>query len=291
MSKRETMLRVTVAYAVAIAVGGAWLWLGPQTESLVLDALIADVLATVVIFIASRIHHSSSFYDAYWSVIPPLIMFWWWSQAPADADQTRLLLVAIVMMLWAIRLTANWVYSFPGLPHEDWRYQPLRDKAPKLELLIDFFAIHLIPTGQVFLGLLPVYVVSRSSRELGWLDFLAFAVGLGAVLLELVADTQMHRFVRTRTPGQVMDQGVWSWSRHPNYFGEFSFWLALGLFGLAAAPGDWWWVLLGSLAMLAMFQGVSIPLMEERSLARRPAYAEVVARTARFVPRPPRPAT
>ena len=69
-----------------------------------------------------------------------------------------------------------------------------------------------------------------------------------------------------------MDQGVWAWSRHPNYFGEFGFWLALGLFGLAASPSDWWWLSSGRSAMLAMFLGASIPMMEKRSLERRPAY-------------------
>ena len=59
----------------------------------------------------------------------------------------------------------------------------------------------------------------------------------------------MYRFARTKQPGQCMDQGLWSWSRHPNYFGEISFWFALGLFGLAASPADWWWVFIGTIAM------------------------------------------
>ena len=85
-----------------------------------------------------------------------------------------------------------------------------------------------------------------------------------------------------------MDQGLWSWSRHPNYFGEFGFWFSLALFGLAASPGDWWWLFVGAVAMLAMFHGASIPMMEERSLQRRPEYQAVIDRVPRFVPRPPR---
>jgi steroid 5-alpha reductase family enzyme len=85
-----------------------------------------------------------------------------------------------------------------------------------------------------------------------------------------------------------MDRGLWGWSRHPNYFGEFSFWAALALFGIAAAPADWWWLILGALAILAMFLGASIPMMEERSLQRRPAYQDVVDRVSRFVPWPPK---
>jgi len=98
---------------------------------------------------------------------------------------------------------------------------------------------------------------------------------------------QMHRFARTKQPGQVMDRGVWSWSRHPNYVGELGLWVSVALFGLAASPAAWW-VVLGPVAMLAMFLGASIPMMEERSLQRRPQYQHVVDRVPRFLPRPPR---
>ena len=100
----------------------------------------------------------------------------------------------------------------------------------------------------------------------------------------------MQRFVAQAGPGQVMDQGLWSWSRHPNYFGEFGFWVSLALFGIAAAPSDWWWQILGAAAILAMFLGASIPMMEERSLQRRPAYQDVIDGVSRFVPLPPRKA-
>ncbi len=137
--------------------------------------------------------------------------------------------------------------------------------------------------------MLPVYVaLTRTGRDVGWLDYLAVAVGLGAVALEYVADVAMHRFVRERQPGQVMDRGLWGWSRHPNYFGELGFWFALALFGLAAAPSAVW-VLIGTAAMLTMFLGASIPLMEERSLERRPAYQDVIDGVPKLVPRPPRP--
>ena len=69
-----------------------------------------------------------------------------------------------------------------------------------------------------------------------------------------------------------MDRGLWSWSRHPNYFGEFSFWFAMALFGVAAAPADAWWLFVGAVIMLALFLFASIPMMEERSVARRPEY-------------------
>ena len=288
LSKNASLLRVGLAYAAALAVAALWLALGPSTDTLWLDALIADLLATLVIFGFSRVHHNSSFYDAYWSVIPPLLLAYWWWQSDG-VDGARAWMLMTVVLLWAVRLTANWAYAWPGLHHEDWRYPLLRERAGRFDVLVDLFGIHVIPTLQVFLGCVPMYVVvTRSGRDVGLLDVVALLVGVGAVALALVADAQMHRFVRERQPGQVMDRGLWGWSRHPNYFGELTFWISVALFGLAAAPGEWWWIFVGVATMLAMFLGASIPMMEQRSRERRPQYQDVIDRVPMLVPRPPR---
>ncbi len=291
-SRSASFRRVAAAYAGVLVVGAGWLYLGPDTAHLWLDALIADVLATLVIFGFSRFYGNSSFYDAYWSVIPPLLAIYWWSESSLGLGDLRAWLVVGVIMLWAIRLTGNWIHTFPGLHHEDWRYPMLKEKAGSSapgELLIDFFAIHLFPTLQVFLATVPAYLaLTVTDRGVGIIDAVAVVVGIGAVALEFGADTQMHRFVRERTAGQVMDQGLWSWSRHPNYFGELSFWVSIALFGLAASPGDFWWLFAGAVAMLAMFLGASIPMMEKRSLERRPEYQNVIDRVSKLLPRPPR---
>ncbi len=282
-----------VAEAYVVAIGGAAVWLvwGPSTGRLWLDTLIADVIATLVVFMFSRIYRNSSFYDAYWSVIPPLMLFYWWAQSSPYVNVLRCWLLAIVVTAWAIRLTGNWVYGFPGLHHEDWRYPMLRERAGRAEFWVDLFAIHLIPTLQVFLGMIPAYVaVTRPGPGVGWLTWLAFVIGIAAVALEFAADLQLHRFVANRRPGQALDRGLWSWSRHPNYFGECSFWFAIALFGVAAAPRDAWWLFAGAVLMVALFLGASIPMMEQRSLQRRPEYQHVIERVSKFVPRPPRAA-
>jgi steroid 5-alpha reductase family enzyme len=286
MTRARSLALVAVAYVVAIAVAAGWLAWGPATGRLWLDTLVADVLATLVVFAFSRWYRNSSFYDAFWSVIPPLLTFYWWSQA--HTQQLRYRLVSVLVTVWAVRLTANWVRAFPGLHHEDWRYGMFRDQAGRWEFVVDLVAIHLIPTVQVFAGMLPVYVcMTHSGGDITWLTVLAFVVGLAAVALESVADVQLHRFIRDRRPGDVLDRGLWGWSRHPNYFGEFGFWFALALFGVATSPADAWWLFAGGLAMLAMFLGASIPMMEKRSLARRPDYQRVIDGVSRFVPLPP----
>jgi steroid 5-alpha reductase family enzyme len=291
-ARSRALAMVTLAYVIATAVAAAWLVWGPGTGALWLDTLIADLLATCVVFVFSRVYRNSSFYDAYWSVIPPLLLAYWWWQGPigvTGAGALRCWLMALVVGYWAVRLTANWAIGFPGLHHEDWRYPLLRQRAGRFESLADLFAIHVFPTCQVFVAMLPVYVAATHPGDgLTWLAWLAFAVGVGAVSLELTADTQMRRFVAGRRPGAVMDQGLWGWSRHPNYLGEIGFWFSLALFGISAAPGEAWWLFVGVAVMVAMFLGASIPMMEERSLARRPQYADVIDRVPKLVPRPPR---
>ncbi len=80
---------------------------------------------------------------------------------------------------------------------------------------------------------------------------------------------------------------MWAWSRHPNYLGEMGFWWGLYLFGLAANP-DWWWTIVGPLAITLMFRFVSLPMIETRMRERRPGYADFAARSSLVLPRPPR---
>jgi len=286
--RRRSLTRIAAVYTVAIGAAAAWFFTGPSTR-LWLDGLIADLIATLVIFAASRVHHNSSMYDAYWSVLPPLLTIGWWIRSDTGVDDARGWCVLAVVCLWSVRLTGNWLTHFTGLHHEDWRYRLLRDRAGRAGGIVDLIGIHVVPTLQVFAGMLPVYVVvTRTERDVGWLDVIAVIVGLAAVTVSWVADRQLTVFARAGAEGHTMDRGLWAWSRHPNYFGEFGFWFALALFGLSAAPSTWWWVFLGAAGIYAMFAFASIPMMEHRSLERRPEYAEVIARVPRFVPRPPR---
>ena len=88
----------------------SWLLWGPRTGRLWLDTLIADIVATLVVFGFSRVYRNSSFYDAYWSVIPPLLFGYWWWQGPVGTDgpgALRCWLLAVVIGYWAVRLTGN----------------------------------------------------------------------------------------------------------------------------------------------------------------------------------------
>ena len=282
--KLTGLLHITFAYIVTLGV--AWGALEVLDQSPLWNMFWADIAATVAIFVFSRLYKNSSFYDAYWSVIPPLIALYWTMAATAQGiDMTRAWLVVILVWLWGVRLTANWATFWPGLEHEDWRYAPIKTNAGKWNALADFSAIHLFPTVIVFAACLPIYAaVAMDARPLNALDYLAAAVTLIAILIELVSDIQLHRFLTHRKPGEIMKTGLWALSRHPNYFGEWVFWAGLALFGLAAVPSAWWWVLPGAIAMLVMFLLASIPMIDKRSVERRPEYQAHMARVSGFVP-------
>ncbi len=285
MNKSEALVRVVIAYVVALFAGGCTLVMvdfGP-----LLNALTADIVATVVVYLFSRAYRNCSFIDAYWTVIPPFIALYWLAVGASDVSTLRELLVLGLMLYWATRLTLNWAYYWEGIHHEDWRYADLRKKAPALGPLIDFFGLHLFPTLQVFLGLLPVYAVyCLGYRPFNWLDVFAALVTGAAITLQMLSDFQLHRFIRTRGEGEHLATGLWAWSRHPNYLGELGFWLGMFLFGIAAMPSGWYWQIFGIAGMITVFLAFSIPVMEKRSLERRPGYQQVMDSVPMLFPLP-----
>jgi steroid 5-alpha reductase family enzyme len=206
----------------------------------------------------------------------------------------RCWLMTAVMVYWAIRLTGNWVYGFPGLHHEDWRYPLLRDGAGRFAFLADLFGIHLFPTLQVFVGLLPAYVAAtRPVAGWVWLAWLAFAVGIAAVTLELTADVQMHRFVAARKAGTeaatVMDRGLWRYTRHPNHFGDACTWW--GIYLVAAETTTGRWAIVGPMLLTwTLMKWSGAPTIEGSMRRKKPDYEDYIRRTAAFFPWPPRQA-
>ena len=244
----------------------------------------ADVAATIVIFIFSVVFDNVSFYDPYWSVQPMALSVYWILSAP-DQLTLRQLLVLGCVFFWGIRLTAHWALQWRGLRHEDWRYTRYREKKPRLFWFVAFAGLEMMPTLLVYLGCVAFYpALAVKPRGIGLLDGLALLVALGAAVIELTADRQMKSFLLQHpAPGSLMDRGLWDLSRHPNYFGEVSFWWGLYLFTLSAAP-SWWWTAAGPASITLLFLFISIPLLEKRQAARRPAYAAYRRRVSAFFP-------
>jgi len=245
--------------------------------------LIADLVATVVVFIGSVVVRNSSMYDPYWSVIPPFLA-WAFATLGHNIPVGRTVLLMVAINVWAVRLTSNWVRGWPGIRHEDWRYGMLRQDAKVPGWIIDFSAVHLYPTLQVWVACLGMYAaLALGTKALNVLDWTAAAVIVLAALVQFVADEQMRRHRRTAS-NVAFRGGLWSLSRHPNYFGEATVWWGVWLFGVAGNPASWWWTLIGPVSMTALLRFASCPMMDKRSVERRPGYATLVRELPAMAP-------
>jgi steroid 5-alpha reductase family enzyme len=283
-SRRASFAWWAGGYVAALAAAGTTLFFVPDDFDSFWAAAVADLAATLVIFAFSRGLKCSSMYDAYWSVAPIVIVFYWVFHTEEAINPIRAGAVLFLVTWWGIRLTYNWARSWPGLHHTDWRYVIMRDKAPRLWFFSDLFGIHLFPTVQVLFALSGAWVaLTQGHKPLSWVDLIALLVTAGAITIETVADQQLVAFAKVKRTGEIIKTGLWAYSRHPNYFGELSFWWGLYLFGLAADPG-YVWTIAGPLMMTGMFLGVSIPWMDRRSCERRTEYAEHMKRVSSLVP-------
>lgn len=276
---------VVVAYVIACVVAIATGFLVRHLHPIAIAA-IADAAATMVIFAFSFLYKNSSFYDPYWSVAPiALVAYWALLPAAQGADHTRQTVVAVLVAAWGLRLTYNWYRGWQGLRHEDWRYLDLQEQHGRAYWLVSFSGIHMFPTILVFLGCIPVYYALTSDlRAFGALDIAATVITAGAIIIEATADQQLRRFVTgPHVPGGLLTTGLWKYSRHPNYFGEISFWWGLFVFALAANPSKEW-PIAGPVSMTILFVFISIPMIEKRHLERKPLYHAYMHSTSFLIP-------
>tara|TARA_B100001093_G_scaffold135322_1_gene127834 strand:- start:367 stop:1245 length:879 start_codon:yes stop_codon:yes gene_type:complete len=282
---KKSYLLVFLSYLLACLVAWAAILVTSELHILI-RILIADVFATVVIFLFSVGFKNSSFYDPYWSIVPVFIALYMIFQNDLT-EFIRELLVAIVVGLWGLRLTANWLYSWKGLGHVDWRYTLLEKKSGRFFWVpVNFFGIHLAPTIIVFLACVPFYSITVSGMHpINWLDFLAFIVGLASVWIEFQSDKELHRFRAIRSDSSnILETGTWSWCRHPNYLGELGFWFSIFLFGVAAGEGLTLLALSGPIIMLLLFVFISIPMIEQKLLEDKPGYQKYMSKTFTLLP-------
>ena len=277
---------VSAVYVAAIALAWLVFEVAPWPP---LGAMAAGLYASVAVTFAAALRtENGSVFDPWWSIMPPVAALWLTGLSDHAELTARQLAVHAVVWFWAVRLTANWAIGWPGLAHEDWRYVDLVERLSVPAWLVRLVPVMLIPAAFVVVGCLPLHpALALGDAGFGLLDAAALAVGLAATSLELVADEQMRMFAARKQPGDVMQEGLWAWSRHPNYLGEILFWVSLWLFALAAAP-SWWWTGVGALAILALFVFGSIPMLDARSRARRPFFEDYAARTPALIPRRPR---
>ena len=274
-TKTKGLLTVLFAYIMAIGLGylsiSYTLHLGDMFQ-----VFIADIIATFVIYGFSVAYKNSSFYDPYWSVIPPFILlFWVWKQDFVLSGTSSLLIYA--MVFWSIRLTTNWIKTWEGLHHEDWRYIDMRKKlGSSFEILGNFGGIHFFPTLIVFFCCMPMGAtlsLQEAIPDTSMQAYAGFFICIIGVLYEINSDAQLHRFRKENTHQKgIIKTGLWNYSRHPNYYGEILFWWGIFLFGNAFTGMTY--LILAPIAMTLMFWYASIPWIEIKILRTRPAYKD-----------------
>jgi len=277
-SKSKSILVITVIYVLAAAFGVAVYMALPFLFWIRL--LIADVAATIFVFVFSVIFKNASVYDPYWSV-QPIVIIAGYALTSNITPATLLLIISIVY--WGIRLTGNWAYVFGGLNHQDWRYTKFEKETGRLYPFINFTGIHMVPTLIVYLTTLPAVFVIRQELRANIGSFIGMVVCVGAATLQLVADTQMQKYRKSGQHGLIRT-GLWKYARHPNYLGEILMWWGIAIQSVSVMPSHWW-LAAGAVANTILFFSVSIPLADKRQSAK-PGYAEYKAGTRSLLPIP-----
>ena len=275
--KRDYSKWCSVALIVAIyALAGVAGWLlfdalatNPLTANPLIRLFLADVLATVVVWGFGILYENVSVYDPYWSVFPPIAFLLW--AFYTDVWSVPVILLLIASWYWGWRLTRNWVITFKGIGHEDWRYTKYRSQHPLVFHIINLFGLNMMPTLVVFAAMLPGLKLFETFAPANILTYLGCIVCIASATIQLIADKQSHDF-RAAHPGKVCNVGLWKHGRHPNYFGEIQFWWGIWIMYASLNGIDMY--IGGAIAMTALFLGISVPLMEKRQLANKPDYAE-----------------
>lgn len=284
MKKRfYAFVAIFFVYVAAAALGVFVFKIVPGAT--LLRLLAADLAATVFVWLWGVILRNSSVYDPYWSVAPPVIVIGLMYYYRAWGLGNILLLAVIV--LWSVRLTGNWAYTFRGMKHQDWRYDKFKNENRRFWFFINLFGINVMPTIVVYLALIPAALFVAASPDFNVFRALVLIIPLAATAIEFVSDLQLRRFRKTAAPGAVMDRGLWRYSRHPNYFGEIIMWWGVYFYALAGGVGPWY-LFACPVANTLLFLFISIPLMERRLLATRPAYRAYRERTSALLFWPPR---
>lgn len=278
-SRPISFIVITLIYIIA-AITGIWSFSLMDGMAMLPRLFIADFVATVFVWFWGVVFSNSSVYDPYWSVAPPVMLTGYALYYGTLTLPVTLLLVAV--WYWAVRLTGNWAYTFPDLNKQDWRYDMYKERFPRIWHIVNFTGINLMPTIVVFLAMMPGFLLIDLSAggplECNALTCVGFAICIAAATLQLVSDKQAHGF-RKEHRGEVCTIGLWSRSRHPNYLGEIMMWWGVYVIYLTGINGmqTWQEILIpavGAIANTCLFVFISIPMMEKRQLANKPAYAE-----------------
>lgn len=196
---------------------------------------------------------------------------------------SRGILLYTLVLVWGIRLSRH-IYLRNKNKVEDFRYKQWREQWGKWFYLRSYLQVYLLQGGLLLLVIAPVTIVSSNPQSaLHWLDFFGAALWLFGFYFESRGDHELKEFLTNPdNKGKVLDQGLWQYTRHPNYFGEVTMWWGIWLIALNS-PGGWLGIV-GPLTITSLILFVSGVPMLEKKYATDPAYQQYAKKTSKFIP-------
>ena len=270
-------------------------------HGILIKLFIVYLAAALLCFVVSTISGNYSQVDKLWSLMPIAYV---WMVAFETGFEARLVLMALLVTAWGLRLTYNFGrkggYSWKfWTGEEDYRWSVLMAK-PELKakwrwMAFNLFFISLYQMGLILLMTLPA-VRSMDGLPLAWPDYLIAALLFFIIVIETIADQQQWSFQKEKKKalaagGEIQEKyrkgfvqtGLWSLSRHPNFAAEQAVWIVLYFFSVAAT-GHWLnWSVMGAILLVLLFWGSS-SFTESITAGKYPDYADYQKRVPRFLP-------
>ena len=251
-----------------------------------LAAAIAIICLMLTTWVISVIIKNASIVDIVWGL--GFVVVAWAVRLTAEGDTARQNLIVALVTVWGLRLAIH--LAVRNIGHgEDFRYVLMRRKHGAKFPLVSLYTVFGLQGALMFVVSLPAQLgQADDSPSVGPVAVMGVMLWLVGFFFEVVGDLQLTKFKKDpANKGQVMDKGLWSLTRHPNYFGDAVQWWGIGL--IAAEAGLPAVGLVGSFLMTFLLTRVSgVPMLEHSMAKRRPGYAEYVRRTSAFIPRPPK---
>ena len=240
----------------------------------------------LVMWLLSLAVKNASIVDIGWGL--GFVMVAWAVRARVDGNTDRQRLLVAMTTLWGLRLAA-YLFARNHGKGEDYRYRAMRKRWGPRFPLISLGTVFALQGALMWIVSLPVQLgQSRVDPKIGVLAWIGVAVWALGVFFEVTGDAQLARFKRDpANAGTVMNQGLWRYTRHPNYFGDACVWWGIALVAAETTVGRWG--LIGAAAMTVLLRRVSgVTLLEKSLVKRRAGYDHYVATTSPFIPRPPK---
>ena len=254
------------------------------------DAMLVAAITILCIMVAtwmlSLVLKNASIVDIVWGL--GFAITSWVLAITIDGDSTRQILLAVMVGSWGLRLGGY--LAKRNIGHgEDWRYKAMRKKKGARFGLVSLVTVFGLQGALMWVVSLPVMFGNSDATPgvgpLAVIGVMVWAVGLS---FEAVGDWQLVQFKKDpNNAGKVMQTGLWSLTRHPNYFGDALLWWGIGIVGAETGSGVIGFI--GPVVMTVFLLRVSgVPMLERSLMKRREGYSEYAARTSSFIPRPPK---